>query len=45
MIFERFDVAVVPFPLVDAARSKLRPALVLTSSGFNRADLHTALES
>jgi mRNA interferase MazF len=43
MIFERFDVVVVPFPFVDAARSKPRPALVLSSMGFNRANFHTVL--
>ena len=42
MIFERFDV-VVPFPFVDAASSKPRPALVLSSGRFNRANLHTVL--
>jgi mRNA interferase MazF len=43
MICERFDVVVVPFPFVDAARSKLCPALVPSSSGFNRAILHIVL--
>jgi mRNA-degrading endonuclease toxin of MazEF toxin-antitoxin module len=43
MICERFDVVVVPFPFVDATRSKPRPALVLSSRVFNRANLHTVL--
>jgi mRNA interferase MazF len=43
MIFERFDVVVVPFPFVDSARSKPRPAVVLSTSRFNRANRHTIL--
>jgi mRNA interferase MazF len=43
MICERFDVVVVPFPFVDAARTKPRPALVLSSGAFNRANQHTVL--
>ena len=43
MICERFDVVVVPFPFVDAVRSKPRPALVLSGREFNRANQHTVL--
>jgi mRNA interferase MazF len=43
MICERFDVVVVPFPFVDAARTKPRPALVLSGGAFNRANRHTML--
>ena len=43
MICERFDVVVVPFPFVDAARTKPRPALVLSNTAFNGANRHTVL--
>jgi mRNA interferase MazF len=43
MIFERFDVVVVSFPFVDSSNSKSRPALVLSTSRFNRANSHTIL--
>jgi mRNA interferase MazF len=43
MICERFDVVVVPFPFVDAAKSKPRPALVLSGDAFNRRNGHTVL--
>jgi mRNA interferase MazF len=36
--FDAFDVLVVPFPFTDIAATKRRPALVLSSRGFN--DLH-----
>jgi len=32
--FERFDVVVVPFPFVDRAAAKRRPALVLSCAEF-----------
>jgi len=32
MIYEPFDVVVVPFPLTDSARSTRRPALVLSQN-------------
>jgi mRNA interferase MazF len=43
MICERFDVVVVPFPFVDVATTKPRPALVLSDAAFNRANRHTVL--
>jgi mRNA interferase MazF len=43
MIFERFDVVVVSFPFVDSIKSKSRPALVLSTSRFNRVNSHTIL--
>jgi mRNA interferase MazF len=42
-IFEQFEIAVVPFPFVDAPRTKPRPALVLSVSTFNRRNGHTLL--
>jgi mRNA interferase MazF len=43
MIFEQFEITIVPFPFVDAPRSKPRPALVLSVEGFNRQNGHTLL--
>lgn len=40
---ECFDVVVVPFPFVDSARAKPRPALVLSDHRFNIASGHTVL--
>lgn len=37
MIYDPFDVVVVPFPFSDRAASKRRPALVLSSRPFNAA--------
>lgn len=36
-ICERFDVVVVPFPFIDSAEAKTRPALVLSARAFNIA--------
>lgn len=43
MICERFAVVVVPFPFVDYAATKPRPALVLSNAAFNRANEHSVL--
>ena len=37
MTFESLDVVVVPFPFTDRRISKRRPALIVSSSDFNRA--------
>jgi mRNA interferase MazF len=37
---DRFEVAVVPFPFVDAPVTKRRPALALTAAAFVRAHGH-----
>jgi mRNA interferase MazF len=42
-IFDQFEIAVVPFPFVDAPRTKQRPALVLSVRPFNRRNGHTLL--
>lgn len=36
----RHDVIVVPFPFTDSAASRRRPALVLSSAGWNEASGH-----
>jgi mRNA interferase MazF len=43
MIFDRFELIVVPFPFVDSPRTRPRPALVLSNRHFNRANGHTVL--
>jgi len=35
-VFESGDLVEVPFPFIDAGTTKLRPALVLSSLGFQR---------
>ena len=51
MIFKLWDVVVVPFPFVDKAASKSRPALILSGEIFNKdglvvlAMITTALKS
>ncbi len=34
-IYDPFDVVIVPFPFTDKAKQKPRPALVISSRGFN----------
>lgn len=40
---EPWDIVVVPFPFTDVAGAKRRPALILSSAGFNRASGHSIL--
>jgi mRNA interferase MazF len=42
-IFEQFAIVIVPFPFVDAPKTKPRPALVLSGRRFNRRNGHTLL--
>ena len=42
-IFEQFEIVIVPFPFVDAPKSKPRPALVLSVRPFNQRNGHTLL--
>lgn len=42
-IFEQFEIAIVPFPFVEAPRTKPRPGLVLSAKSFNRRNGHTLL--
>ena len=41
--YSRFEVVVVPFPFTDSAATKRRPALVLSSDGFNSRAAHLVL--
>lgn len=41
MIFDQWDVVLVPFPFLDMPVSKKRPALVLSSRAFNDSNSHT----
>lgn len=43
MSFERFSVVRVPFPFTDRDASKNRPALVLSSGGFNASAGHSVM--
>lgn len=43
MTFDPLDVVVVPFPFSDRRATKRRPALVISSTAFNRAHAHAIL--
>ncbi len=43
MTSEPFDVVVVPFPFNDRRAAKRRPALLVSSDGFNRGHGHSIL--
>jgi mRNA interferase MazF len=43
VIFDRFDVVIVPFPFTDRAQQKRRPALALSSRVFNKAAAHSVM--
>ena len=43
MTFEPFDIVVVPFPFTDRKAERRRPALVVSSSEFNRGHRHSIL--
>lgn len=43
MTFEPFDIVVVPFPFTDRNAEKRRPALVASSTEFNRGHRHSIL--
>ena len=43
MIFEPFDVVVVPFPFTEKPATKKRPALVVSSASFNDRHEHLVL--
>ena len=43
MTFEPFDIVVVPFPFTDRRAEKRRPALVVSSTDFNRGHRHSIL--
>lgn len=37
MDYERWDVVIVPFPFVDAPRSKHRPVVIISKVAFNKS--------
>lgn len=40
MIFKQWDIAVIPFPFVDAPKSKLRPVVILSNEKFTAKNAH-----
>lgn len=43
MIYSSGDIVLIPFPFVDNANVKTRPALVLTSNTFNEGHDHSVM--
>lgn len=42
-IYDRFDVVIVPFPFIDSAASKRRPALVLSSAKHFNSEIDACI--
>lgn len=43
MIFDQYDIVVVPFPFTDKKTSKRRPALVISTPGYQTVSQHCVL--
>lgn len=43
MIYNQFDVVVVPFPFIDQNNLKRRPALIISSASFNQHVQHSVM--
>lgn len=43
MIYNAFDIVIVPFPFSERAASKRRPALVISNRSFNESHAHVVL--
>lgn len=43
MIYKPFDIVVVPFPFVDFAEQKRRPAIIISSEDFSNSLNHSIL--
>lgn len=43
MVCDAGDVVIVPFPFTDGPETKRRPALIISSSDFNRASGHAIM--
>lgn len=43
MIYKQFDIVTVPFPFVDSSDAKKRPAIILSSDGFNQESEHSIM--
>lgn len=40
MIYNQFDILVVPFPFVDSPKSKPRPVVIVTKEAFHEQNAH-----